>query len=407
MNSRIRFALVLLILFVLLDLYAFRGFNTLTASVFEAGTVDLLKIAYWALSALIIAGILYFMRQMASGEQKEGMRTAYRLFGINILVFVPKLFFMASLVLHDITTGIAALFNASFQFTGILWGGFAIATFLFLEILYGILKGRFAYRVIKQPLTFKNFPKAFNGLKVVQISDIHIGSFFDHKKEVEQAIQMINDLEPDLILFTGDLVNNVATETDGWVPIFQQLNARIAKYSILGNHDYGDYLQWPTPEAKQANLDALKAVHEAMGFKLLLNEFESIDREGEAFSIIGVENWGLPPFPQYGNLNEAMRGAEDSPFKLLLSHDPSHWDAQVTTETNIDLTLSGHTHGMQFGIEIGKFKWSPVKFKYPRWAGLYTKGKQLLYVNRGFGFIGFPGRVGMKPEITLFELSQG
>ena len=247
---------------------------------------------------------------------------------------------------------------------------------------------------------------AFDGFKVVQISDMHIGSFHGHENQVKKAIELVNEQKPDLILFTGDLVNNFTEELNGWIPILSNLKAKYGMYSILGNHDYGDYYEWENEAEKAKNLNDLKQAHKNIGFRLLLNENEKISINNSEIAIVGVENWGLPPFPQYGNLNAAMNGSAEMPFKILMSHDPSHWDAEVIEKTDIDLTLSGHTHGMQFGIEIGNIKWSPVKYKYPRWAGLYKDKDQYLYVNRGFGYIGFPGRVGMPPEITLIELEK-
>jgi hypothetical protein len=269
---------------------------------------------------------------------------------------------------------------------------------------YGIVKGRFNFRVIAEKLKFKNLPSKFNGFKVIQISDLHIGSFSRFHKSVKEIIEKINKLNPDLIVFTGDMVNNVADEMEGWQPIFSRLKAKHGKISILGNHDYGDYHTFPSAQAKIDNLNRLKEIHREIGFDLLLNENRTIKIDNEQISILGVENWGKPPFVQYGDLDLASKGTENAAFKLLLSHDPSHWDEQVKPNTNIDLTLSGHTHGMQFGIEIPGFKWSPVKYKYPKWAGLYSEGNQHLYVNRGFGHLGFAGRVGMDPEITEIEL---
>jgi hypothetical protein len=267
-------------------------------------------------------------------------------------------------------------------------------------------KGRFNFRITNEKLSFPNLPEAFNGFKVVHISDIHIGSFLGHENQVKKAIELVNEQNPDIILFTGDLVNNFAEELSGWIPILSDLRAKYGKFSILGNHDYGDYFEWPNKAEKEQNLTNLKQAHKELGFKLLLNESMQIELNNSKIGLIGVENWGLPPFPQYGNLKVAMNGSSELPFNILMSHDPSHWDAEVIDKTNIDLTLSGHTHGMQFGIEIGNVKWSPVKYKYPRWGGLYKENKQYLYVNRGFGYIGFPGRVGMPPEITVIELKR-
>ena len=266
-------------------------------------------------------------------------------------------------------------------------------------------KGKYNYKIQKVNLGFQNLPKSFHGLKIVQISDLHLGSFAGNPAKLEPAIEMINNLNPDYIFFTGDLVNNIASEAEEFIPLLKKLYAKYGKYSILGNHDYGEYYNWPSKEALNENMEQLFRYHESVGFILLRNESVLLERNGESIALIGVENWGLPPFKKYGNLQKSYLPVKDESFKILLSHDPSHWDAEVRPTTNIDLTLSGHTHGMQFAFRIPGWRWSPVKFKYPRWAGLYREDKHVLYVNIGLGFIGFPGRVGTPPEITLFSLN--
>ncbi|SFE58768.1 metallophosphoesterase [Thermophagus xiamenensis] len=285
--------------------------------------------------------------------------------------------------------------------------GIILATAPFVTILFGVLKGRFAFYARPVKLSFPNLPAAFNNLRIVQISDLHLGSFGNNRKALLEAIDLINAQQPDMVVFTGDLVNNFAGETDGWENILRGINAPLGKYAILGNHDYGDYSSWPSPEMKQANFQGILSAFERFGFKLLRNESVLIEKGGESFVLSGVENWGRPPFPQYGDLEKAWSNARKASFKLLLSHDPDHWDAEVVGKKNYDLTLSGHTHGMQFGVELGKFSWSPAKYRFKRWAGLYREGKQFLYVNRGLGYLGMPARVGMPPEITVFELHRG
>jgi hypothetical protein len=247
---------------------------------------------------------------------------------------------------------------------------------------------------------------AFRGLRIVQLSDIHSGSFTD-PDAVHKGIQKVLDLKPDLILFTGDLVNNEASEMKNYSDMFATLKAPMGVFSTLGNHDYGDYVQWPSAAAKKQNLEMLKQVHAGMGWRLMMNEHVMLERGGEQIALIGIENWSAKArFPKYGDLPAAYAGAGAAPFKILMSHDPSHWDAQVVPQfPDIDLMLAGHTHGMQFGVELPWLKWSPVQYVYKQWAGLYQQGKQKLYVNRGFGFIGYPGRVGILPEITLIELT--
>ncbi len=284
--------------------------------------------------------------------------------------------------------------------------GLVVAGIPFASMLYGITKGKYNFRVNKVKLSFDNLPKAFEGFKIVQISDIHSGSF-DDLEAIKDGIGLINQQEADVILFTGDLVNNDSREILPFIEDFKGLNASHGVFSILGNHDYGDYKQWNSEEEKIENMNLLYDFQKEMGFKLLNNENAIINRGEASIGIYGVENWGNPPFPQRGNLDKALAGNEAEPFKILMSHDPTHWDKKVIDHpTHFDLTLAGHTHGMQFGVEIPGFKWSPIKYIYPQWAGLYKKKKQLLYVNRGFGFLGFPGRVGIWPEITLIELTK-
>lgn len=284
------------------------------------------------------------------------------------------------------------------------WLGIGVGGTLFGGLLWGF-GNKYKYRTQHVKLELPNLPDAFRGIKAVHISDIHSGSLTD-RRAVERGVQQILDLSPDIIFFTGDLVNDHAGEMDEYRDVFARLKAPMGVYSCLGNHDYGDYRSWPSPEAKVANLERLKKLHGDMGWKLLMNEHVALERNGQHLAVLGIENWGAKAnFPKYGRMEDAWRGTEDYPFKILLSHDPSHWDAQVLKEyPDIDLMLSGHTHGMQFGVEIPGFRWSPVQYVYRQWAGLYRSGKQHLYVNRGFGFLGYPGRVGILPEITLIEL---
>ena len=278
-------------------------------------------------------------------------------------------------------------------------------------VIVGFLNGisnRYRYQVKRVAIQFPNLPKAFSGLKIVQISDIHSGSF-DNLAAVNKGIQMALDLKPDIIFFTGDLVNDRSTEVGDYQQIFARLKAPMGVYSILGNHDYGDYVSWPSEEAKKENLNLLKQTHADMGWRLMMNEHIVLERGADQIALLGIENWGAKAhFPKYGSMKNAYEGLPEKniPFKILLSHDPSHWTAQVRPEyPDVDLTLSGHTHGMQFGVEIPWLKWSPAQYIYKQWAGLYQEGKQYLYVNRGFGFLGYQGRFGIMPEITLIELS--
>lgn len=282
--------------------------------------------------------------------------------------------------------------------------GAMLSLVLFVLLIYGTLFGRFHFKTERLSLRFKNLPPSFNNFRIVQISDIHLGSWYRKKKKMEKAVSLINSQNADLVIFTGDLVNNFSEEADGWSDILKKTKARYGKYSILGNHDYGDYWSWKNAEEKQKNMKHLFDAHKQIKFILLRNESATISKNGQQIAIIGVENWGRPPFQQYGDLHQAMKKLKTIPFKILLSHNPSHWSEEVQHKTGIELTFSGHTHAMQFGIKIGNFQWSPIKYMYRCWSGLYGDNGQYLYVNRGLGSIGFPGRVGMRPEITVVTL---
>lgn len=271
---------------------------------------------------------------------------------------------------------------------------------------YGIISGAHDYRVRRLTVTLPNLPKSFDGIRIGQLSDIHSGSFWN-KTAVKGGVEMMLSEKPDVIFFTGDLVNNESEEVKNYIDVFDKLKAPLGVFSITGNHDYGDYKSWATPEAKQKNFRDLVAAHKVMNFDILMNEHRFIEQGGEKIAIIGNENWGGGRFAKYGKLDQAYRGTEEASVKLLLSHDPSHWDAQVRKDySDIDLMFAGHTHGFQFGVEIGGFKWSPSQYAYKQWAGLYREDNQYLYVNRGFGYLGYPGRVGMPPELTIIELKR-
>ncbi|HEX2901807.1 MAG TPA: metallophosphoesterase, partial [Bacteroidia bacterium] len=282
--------------------------------------------------------------------------------------------------------------------------GLVIVGIPFAGALYGMLKGKYDFTLHKETLRFADLPAAFDGLRIVQISDIHAGTF-DSMSGVQAGIDLIMAQKPDLILFTGDLVNNLATEVEPYIEMFGKLTAPLGKYSVLGNHDYGHYYQFESQQAKVDNHLQIRQQNERMGFRMLHNAHLRLEKEGENIVLAGVENWGNPPFPQYGDLDKTFEGVEDAEFTVLMSHDPSHWDAQVRGHRkHVHLQLSGHTHGAQFGVEIPGVKWSPAQWRYSQWAGLYSDAQQHLYVNRGFGHIGFPGRVGIWPEVTLIEL---
>lgn len=286
---------------------------------------------------------------------------------------------------------------------GISYTSFVIFLMVILLFIDGIFRGKYAYRVIEQTLYFDDLPKNFDGFKIAQISDIHSGSF-NNTKAVQKGIDLVIKQKADLFVFTGDLVNNKAEEIKPWIPFFTKIKAPYGQFSILGNHDYGDYMAWKSPQEKQQNLENLKKYHQEIGFKLLLDEHVYLEKGNDKIVLAGVENWGIG-FGERGDLNAALKGTSTQEFKVLLSHDPSHFDAQVKNyPSKINLTLSGHTHGMQFGIEMFGIKWSPVRLRYKHWAGLKEENNRYLYINRGFGFIGFSGRVGIWPEVTLITL---
>jgi len=388
-----------------IDLYAYQAFKT----VFRSTATPWI---YWGITLAYIVLSVSISVLMSSG--KVDYKYLGVLMGASILLAVPKLVAIIPLLIEDITRLGQFLFRAATTQPTTLPGrrtfisqiALGLAAIPFIGIIDGIWKGRYRYRVISHTLEFEDLPDEFDGFTIAQISDIHSGSF-DNQEKVEYGVQMVNELGADAIMFTGDMVNNIATEAEPWIDTFKKLSGKNGVFSILGNHDYGDYWRFPSAQAKVDNLNRLKEIHAEMGMDLLLNESRYFERGNERLYLAGVENWGLPPFPQYGDLQTALNGVPEDAFTILLSHDPSHFDAEVKQHSKkVHLTLSGHTHGMQFGIEIpGWIKWSPVKFKYPKWAGLYPEPDgQVLHVNRGFGFLAFPGRVGMWPEITHITL---
>ncbi len=351
---------------------------------------------------------------MAGFGETLSRHARYYMFSIFLVFLVPKLLAIVVLVSEDLyrlVNGTVGLFGKEenpfleSRRKFISQAGLVVAAIPFASMLYGMAVTAFKVRVRKKTITFDDLPKSFDGLKIVQISDLHTGSF-SNTDFVRSAFEKINSLNPDLVFFTGDLVNNQAKEAESFIPEFKKLKAKFGVYSILGNHDYGDYGPWSDDKAKQANLNRLIQVHRESGWNILLNESKLIDAGNDQLAIVGVENWGASRhFPKKGDLDKAVRGAEKVPFRILLSHDPSHWDAKIKDHAHtFQLTLSGHTHGAQFGIEIPGLRWSPAKYMYKQWADLYEDGNQKIYVNRGLGFIGYMGRIGITPEISLLEL---
>lgn len=401
---------------LLLDLYVFQALKTVTHNASER-TRTIIHITYWVVSGLTLLALLSFPYIYTLQTSKLFRNYVFAiLVGLFFAKLVGTVFFLAddirrgglfllSKILPDTGARFLGEGNSIPRSTFLSWVGLGLGGGLFGTLLYGF-SNKYKYQVKKAKLVFNNLPQAFNGFRIVQISDIHSGSF-QNKAAVNHGVDMILQQKPDLILFTGDLVNDRAEEMNEYMDVFNRLKAPMGVYSSLGNHDYGDYVSWPSPQAKIENLERLKKVHEELGWRLLMNEHVLLTKSDEQIALLGIENWGAKGrFPKYGKMDEAYPGTEHIPFKILLSHDPSHWDAEVKTKyPDIDLMFAGHTHGMQFGLENPYFKWSPVKWMYKQWAGLYEDGKQKLYVNRGYGFLGYPGRVGILPEITVIELS--
>lgn len=402
---------------VLLDIYFFQALKLISNGA-SLRTKTIIYIVYWVLS---ISAILILLLLPYLHFEKQTRFTRSTVFAIIAGLFFAKLVASLFFLVDDIRRGVqwaaTKIFFKKAEAAGqpavsetisrsafLSWAGMIMGGGLFGTLIYGF-GNKYRYQVKKVKLSYPNLPAAFKGLRIIHISDIHCGSFND-KEAVMKGVYKIMKEQPDLILFTGDLVNNVADEMTDYIEVFNKLNAPLGVYSTLGNHDYGDYVQWDSTEEKKVNLDRIKQVHSTLGWRLLMNEHVMLERGADKIALLGIENWSSKArFPKYGDMKKAYEGTDAYPFKILMSHDPSHWREEVLeTYPDIDLTLSGHTHGMQFGVEIPGLKWSPVQYVYKEWAGLYEQEARKLYVNRGFGFIGYPGRVGILPEITLIEL---
>ncbi len=417
-KNRFTFMLIIISIIIIIDLYAFKGMYLLCRNLSSKIWLPWLYGFYWVISAVSII-VLYASFNIKSSEPSvKQYNQFFILAGILFSIYFPKAVFGIFHLTEDFIFIISKGLNKIPHIKELIFGGHPLIRKFFLSktgailsiipfslIVYGILLGRFDVKVKEHNISFPHLPSSFNGLKIVQISDIHIGSFYYHKDRLKKAIRLVNRQNPDIVVFTGDLVNFFAKELDGWEEVFRNIQASKGKFSILGNHDYVHYYEWNSKHKKNKNFEAVKKFHNSTGFRLLTNKSVKIRHNGQEIALIGVENWGYPPFHQYGDILKATQGVEDIPFKILLTHDPSHWDAEVLNKTDIALTLSGHTHGMQFGILTGKFRWSPVQYRYKRWGGMYCENDQMLYVNVGLGYIGFPGRIGMRPEITVFNLS--
>lgn len=402
MRSFSNFSIFLLCLIILcIDIAAFYWLRSITQLIQTPHVGLIIHILFWVftLGLILSIGVLKYRLDHIHPQRKHLLITS--LYGLTVSSFIPKVIFVIIISILYFSNQVLSetesliLIPIIGLFAGIL---------PFMAILYAIFKALYRFKTYHLRVNSPNLPDGFNGLKIVHISDLHLGSFNFRYHILDRAIKMINHEKPDFIFFTGDLVNNFAWELKGWSEVLSRLQAKMGKFSVLGNHDYGDYSSWKSEQDKINNFESIKYFYKKIGFTLLNNANSRYETKDGAIRIIGVENWGNPPFKQYGDLNKAMQGTLASDFKILLSHDPTHWAEEVVKHTDIELTLSGHTHGMQAGVKLKNKQWSPIKYKYKHWAGLHKDGKQYLNVNRGLGWLGFPGRFGMRPEITVIEL---
>ena len=404
--SRWLFLVILLLLIAAVEFYTFQAFKTVSKN----------KIVRFSYLTVNIALYVYVIFSILTYDRGNGQTPQFQMaMGLLLTFSIPKLLIILVLFGEDIYRWfvklISVISNGETQpiegrrkFVSQLALG--LAAIPFVSFIYGIIQGKYNYKVVKYQLTFKDLPEAFDGYTITQISDIHSGSFTNREK-ISYGVDLINEQKSDIMLFTGDIVNNKADEMDDWIDVFDKLEAKDGKYSILGNHDYGDYMDWKSPQDKVDNFQKVKDIHKKIGFDLLLDEHRYLEKDGQKIALLGVENWGKG-FNQAGDLSKASSGIQQEDFKILMSHDPSHWQEKVKKDDfNYQLTLSGHTHGLQMGIEIpGFLKWSPSKYVYKQWAGLYEEYGRFINVNRGFGYHAFPGRVGIWPEITVIELKK-
>ena len=401
--------IISILFFLIFQWYSYQAIKTFTSNRW-------LLFAYFLFVIMVVGNLLFYTVVLERSTSNEP-RLMYAI-GFFISLFVFQILVTILLLGEDIfriPQGIYAYFSKmpdQVQFLPqrrklISQIAIGLAAIPFASLLYGMFRGKYNFKVLSYKLEYDDLPEAFEGFKIAQISDIHSGSF-DNAKKVQYGVDLVNAQDADVVFFTGDLVNNRAEEILPWIQTFRKINAKHGVYSILGNHDYGDYSPWESPEAKKKNMEDLKKAQKKMGWDLLLNESRFIEKQGQRIAILGVENWGSGGFKKAGDLNKALSNVAAEDFKILMSHDPSHWEAEVIPHPfNIHLTLSGHTHGMQFGIEIpGWIKWSPIKWRYKQWAGIYEKLNQRLNVNRGFGYLAYPGRVGIWPEVTVITLNR-
>lgn len=415
MSNRILPLLFLCLVLLIVDLYIFRAIKSISKNT-SARRFKIFSYLWWGYTAMLMVGVFAAIFLNIFLSLRAVILVAF------FLTFVTKFIFILFLLADDVRRGIVWLkrklvrnktseepISTAEPITRsefLVKAGIAVAAVPLTSLTWGIVRGGYDYQLRRQTLILPNLPKAFDGITFAQISDVHSGSFYN-QRAVLGGVEMLMAEKPDFAFFTGDLVNNVASEMKDYQDIFSKVKAPLGVFSVLGNHDYGDYYYGKEDSpVKRKNLADIKKVHGLMGWDLLLNENRRLKVNGEEIAILGIENWGAGRFVRHGRLDLTMQGTEDAPVKLLLSHDPSHWRAQVLGHTNIDAMFSGHTHGMQFGVRTKEFQWSPVEYIYKEWAGLYQEQQQQLYVNVGYGFLGYPGRVGILPEITIFELKK-
>ena len=414
-------AFFLILIFVLaVDLLGYMGLRALFPN--KGKDYGITRWIYWGADLFFILFTVAWLTGIRTSDMPdhELYRKHFYVAGVFVSIYLPKFVFAVFSLIHQLKNFLRFLLTvavpakkskqgivSTFRWSAwILYLGFFLALFVFLVTLHGIFYGRYQFEVVEKELWFRDLPASFDGLRIVHFSDTHLGSFAN-PGPVQEGLARINTLDPDVIIFTGDLINNNIQEVEPYIESFRALQSKEGSFSVLGNHDMGDYRRWATIEEQEQSITHLEAFYVDVGFQLLRNASHVLRRGADSLVVLGVDNWGLPPFLQYGKLEKALDGLDHGTFKLLLTHDPSHWRAEVVPQSNIQLTLSGHTHGMQMGLLNRFLRWSPSSWIYPEWAGTYRAGQQKIYVNRGFGFLSFPGRIGMPPEITLLILRHG
>jgi predicted MPP superfamily phosphohydrolase len=411
--------LLQILLLLVVDTYIYTSVHRTTRR-FSPFLRNVVRFGIWGMTALAITAVAWYA---ISEPYYKAMSIRQWIIVSVVVIYCSKILTLLFIFIDDIQINIRRLIHFVRKRSGNKIPGKKITRSEFFDkvalgtgvlpfasMVTGILSGATDYRVLTKTIYLPDLPKSFDGIRIGQISDIHAGTFFN-KKAVKGGVEMFLREKADVIFFTGDLVNYQTDEVEDYISIFDKIKAPMGVFSCTGNHDYGNYRKWSGPEAKRKNFEDMLAAHRQMGYDLLMNEHRMLKTGGDQIAILGVENWGTGPalrFPKYGKLGDAYKGTEDVPVRLLLSHDPSHWDAEIRPKfPKVDLTFAGHTHGFQMGIEIGDFRWSPSQYRYKQWGGLYQEGNQYLYVNRGFGCIGYPGRIGMPPELTIIELKRG